>query len=63
MGGDLTVEDFVTGVGAAEDYTVDRYENDGKYHLVYSADGARIDITMKDKDKVSPDGAAVAYAV
>jgi tetratricopeptide (TPR) repeat protein len=61
MDGDLKAADFMTGIGT-EDYTIDRNDGDGRYHLVYEADGARYDITMKDKDTVAPKGAVIVRA-
>jgi tetratricopeptide (TPR) repeat protein len=62
MDGDLKVEDFVTGIGAADSYAVDRNDADGRYRLTWDANGARFDAAMKDNETVAPGGELVVRA-
>jgi hypothetical protein len=61
MNGGIGADDFPGGIGV-EEYEIDRSELDGKYHLIYGIDGARYDITLKDKDTISKKSVVMIYA-
>jgi hypothetical protein len=60
MDGNLKVEDFMIGVGVKE-YGIDRNDTTGEYHLIYSIDGARYDMALKDKETISGDKELIVY--
>jgi tetratricopeptide (TPR) repeat protein len=61
MKGGIAVDDLMAGVGI-EEYDVERDAQDGKYHLIYESDGARYDMTMKNRDTVTRGGVLMIYA-
>jgi tetratricopeptide (TPR) repeat protein len=60
MKGGINADELMKGVGV-EDYDIERDGQDGKYHLIYESDGARYDMTMKDKDTVTRGGVLMIY--
>jgi tetratricopeptide (TPR) repeat protein len=58
MDGNIQVEDFMIGIGIDE-YDIDADE-DGGYHLTYSAKGIDYDIYLKNKNTITPEGELIA---
>ncbi|MDR0817448.1 MAG: chitobiase/beta-hexosaminidase C-terminal domain-containing protein [Clostridiales Family XIII bacterium] len=58
--GAITVKDFMAGM-EIEDYEV--RPSDGANHLIYDADGARYDITLPDKENISPNQVMTVYLI
>jgi hypothetical protein len=60
MDGNLNVDDFMVGIGVAK-YSVDRNDQDDKYHLTYSVDGQKYDMTLKNKTVITPGRELLIY--